>query len=106
MVPHNIQVFFGGTSVVGGAGTAALVSYYCAMTGTAIASLATCGVFVVAGACAVAYKMNWKAEEKIEFVKKTMVDEYDQKQKFKILTELQTIYDGMCVDCEKHNQFL
>ena len=53
----------------------------------AIAGLATAGVFVVIGACAMAYKFNWKHEEKIEFVKNKMADDYDKRQRYKIFNE-------------------
>ena len=87
IIPYNLQVFLGGASVAGGSGLAVPILYYGAATGAAIAGLATAGVFVVIGACALAYKMKWNAEEKIEFVKRKMTDDYDKRQRYKIFNE-------------------
>ena len=101
MIPHNLQVFLGGAGVTaGGSGVAAGILYYGAMTGIGITCLAASGFFVVVGACAMAYKMNWKAEEKIEYVKTKMTNDYDKRQKYKIFNEQITIFEAMILDCE------
>ena len=101
MIPHNLQVFLGGAGVTaGGSGVAAGILYYGAMTGIGITCLAASGFFVVVGVAAMAYKMNWKAEEKIEYVKTKMTNDYDKRQRYKIFNEQITIFEAMILDCE------
>ena len=57
--------------------------------------MSTAGVFVVIGGCALAYKMKWNAEKKIEFVKNKMINDFDQKEKYKMFNESTNIFETM-----------
>ena len=47
------------------------------------------------GVAAMAYKMNWEPEEKIEYVKTKMTNDYDKRQRYKIFIEQTNIFEEM-----------